>query len=308
MHHLVMPFAQTRLHIDRHERVAEQIVARTMSAVFIHQRHADRDVDQAQIGIGGVGRPRVVLAHAFGADLRAALPRIGAELAGLRHEIELPQLAPRAHVKAANEARNVVRANRVVAVDRRVTDDDHTVHHDRRRTGRDLPVGGVDADGTIRPNSLRGIPRFAGLRFARRCRIGDDQRTGVVHGQRHHRKTEAFHQIDDAIAAEVCVRHAGLGVQRDHVIAGRDDDHALVFSVGPVGRATSCELSRRLLPANAFVEPVHPQRFSGLGIDRHHRAARGRDGEQSPVRIQRRGAIVLIRSECAGVPLPRHLQ
>ena len=52
------------------------------------------------------------------------------------------------------------------------------------------------------------------------------------------------------------------------MIAGRDDDDALFVAVGPVGEAAAGELARRLLPADAFVHPLHPERLAVLGIDR----------------------------------------
>ena len=75
-----------------------------MSTVFVGERHADRDVDDAELGISGVGRPRIVLADAVAADLRSVLPRVGAELTRLRNEIELPELLAGVNVEAANVA------------------------------------------------------------------------------------------------------------------------------------------------------------------------------------------------------------
>ena len=62
----------------------------------------------------------------------AVLPRVRAELAGLRNQVELPELLAGVDVEAAHRARNVVLVQRVVAVDRRVADDDHVADDDRR--------------------------------------------------------------------------------------------------------------------------------------------------------------------------------
>ena len=308
MHHLIVPFPHTRFHIDRDERIAEEIVAGAMSAVFIHQRHADRDVDEAKFRICGIGGPWIVLADTFAANLGAVFPCFGTEFARLRNEVEFPELTPRVHIEAAHKTGNVVHANWVVAVNRRIADHDHAVHDDSRRTGGDLPIRWIDADCAIRTNALHRIPRLARLRFASGCCFRDDQRAGVIDRQRHHRKAQSLLQIDDAIDAEVRIRQARARVERHHVITRRDDDHAFVLAVGPIRWTATGELSRRLLPANPLVEAIHPERLAGFRIDRHHGTTRRGNGENSAIRIQRRGAIVLVGPEGSGVPLPRHLQ
>ena len=80
-------------------------------------------------------------------------------------------------------------------------------------------------------------------------------------------------QIDDAVFAETRHRHAGLGVERDQPIAGRDVEDALFFAVGPVGEAMAGKLPRRILAALAFVFAVHPAQFAGGGVEGDH--ARG---------------------------------
>ena len=46
-------------------------------------------------------------------------------------------------------------------------------------------------------------------------------------------------QIDDALHAETGNRHARLGVQRDDVESGCDDDDALVLTIRPVRHAAA---------------------------------------------------------------------
>src|SRR6476646_10874441 len=92
------------------------------------------------------------------------------------------------------------------------------------------------------------------------------------------------------------------------MIARCDNDDSLVMPVSPVGKAAAGELARCLLPANALVETPVPERLAVGGIDRGGDATRRRDGEESPIRVQRCGAIVLIVAELARVPLPRDLE
>ena len=304
MHHLEVPLPLARLRIQCDQRVAEQVVAGAMAAVFVHQRHADGDVDHSEVRIGGIRGPRIVLAHTFGAGCRAVRPGLRAELTRLRNEVELPHLLARADVEATDRAGNVPHAHRVVAVDRRVADHDHLAHHDRRRARTDLTVHRIDAHRAIGPDLLHRVPRLACLRLSRRRRVGNDQRARIIHRQRHHRVAEAILQVDHTIRAELRIGTSRFRIQRHHVVAGRHDDHAFLGAVGPVRRATSRELTWRLLPADAFLESVHPERLARLRLDRHHRPACGGHGEQPSVRVQRRGAIVLIGTEGARVPLP----
>ena len=132
VHELEVPLPHAGLHVDRDDAVREQVVARTMAAVFVAEAFADGDVDETEFRIGAVRRPRIVLADADRPDLRAVLPRFGAELTRLRNEIELPELLAGVHVEAADEARDVVQSQRVVAVNRRVADDDHVADDDCR--------------------------------------------------------------------------------------------------------------------------------------------------------------------------------
>src|SRR5262249_19060949 len=106
-------------------------VARAMAAVLVAQSFADRDVHEAKLWIRGVRRPRVVLADAWGARLRAILPRLGPELTRLRNQIEVPELFAGVHVETPDVSGNVAQVQRVVAVHRRVADDDDIADDDR---------------------------------------------------------------------------------------------------------------------------------------------------------------------------------
>ena len=173
-----------------------------MAAVLVAERHADRDVDEAEIRIRRVGRPRVVLADARRADLRAVLPRVGAELAGLRNQVELPQLLAGPDVEAANPAGQVPEPRRVVAVNVRAADDDDVADDDRRAAGGDLAERRIDADRAVGAGPRLRIPGLARLGLARRRGVADLEGPGVVDGERHERETQAFHQIDDAVLAD----------------------------------------------------------------------------------------------------------
>ena len=59
-------------------------------------------------------------------------------------------------------------------------------------------------------------------------------------------------QIDDAVLAERRDAVAGLRVERDEPVAGRDVEDALVLAVGPVRDAAAGQLARRRRRARAF--------------------------------------------------------
>src|SRR6185312_717428 len=162
------PFPLARLHVDRDDAVREQVVPRAIAAVLVAQSLADRNVDEPEIRIRGVRRPGVGLADADGADLRAVRPRVRAELAGLRNQIELPELLARVHVEAADEAGNVVQPQREIAVHRRVAYHDHAVDDDRRRAVGDLAVLGIDAHRAVGAGLGLGVPLLPRLGAPRR--------------------------------------------------------------------------------------------------------------------------------------------
>ena len=70
-------------------------------------------------------------------------------------------------------------------------------------------------------------------------------------------------QVDDAVLAEAGDRDAGLGVERDQLIARRHVDDARFRAVGPVREPAARELARRRFAALAFVLAVHPEHFAG---------------------------------------------
>src|SRR4029078_12975523 len=130
-----------------------------------------------ELRIRRVWRPGVVLPHALGASLRTLRPRLRAELARLRNQVELPELTAGMDVESADSARHVVLANRKVSVNRRVADDDDVVDDDRGRAVGDLPAGGIDPDGAVRADLANGVPLFTRPCLTRRRRVADDERT-----------------------------------------------------------------------------------------------------------------------------------
>ena len=119
-------------------------------------------------------------------------------------------------------------------------------------------------------------------------------------------------QIDDAVLAEAGRGHAGLGVERDHLVARRhvDDARAARPSV-QYDEAASGELPRRRFAALAFVLAVHPQQSRRC----RRRAPRPR-GACRPWSRRRRPTISGVaskvelgaRAERVGLEPPRDLE
>ena len=135
-----------------------------MAAVVVGGRGARRQVDVAQVGVGGdvapdIGVPRVAP--------RLVQPGVGPVGVGaLGHHVEVPAVAPGARVVGPHVARGVLAPAEVV-VDRR--SDDHGVpHHEGRRPGRRRQPARVlarprqprlEADAAVVAEPARGQPR-----------------------------------------------------------------------------------------------------------------------------------------------------
>ena len=165
MHELEMPLALAGLRV---EAGAEEIVAWTMPAVFVHQRHADGNVDQPELGVCGVRRPSVILPDAIAPDLRAPRPRLRAKLTRLWNQIELPQLLTRVDIESAYGAGNVMCANWEVAMHGRVADNYHVADDNCRRAVGDLALRRIDADCAVGADLLHRVPRLARTCLTRR--------------------------------------------------------------------------------------------------------------------------------------------
>ena len=200
---------------------------------------------------------------------RVVLPGLVAELAGARNRVERPDQLAGAHVERARQPFGVVvRDDREAFLERRA-DEHHVVDDGRRR---------VQAD-------------FAGLEIDR-LPIAEDR---------------AFLQVDDAVLAERRDRLAGLRIERDHAVAGGDEDHSIVaFAVGPVRDAAAGELARRDRGAVAFAEAVDPHQLAGLGVERDDRSARAAGRVEHALDHQRRAFELVLgtRAEAVGLEAP----
>ena len=97
--------------------------------------------------------------------------------------------------------------------------------------------------------------------------------------------------------------------ERDQLIAGRDQqDPLVVLAVGPVGQPAILR-PHGALAALAFVEPVHPERLAGGGVDGHGVAPRAGREVQHAADHQRRDFPVVVgpRAEVLRLPSPGDL-
>ena len=144
--------------------------------------------------------------------------------------------------------------------------------------------------------------------------LGDDRR-GVqsdLAGDRIDRLIVVRLQIDDAVLAEAGGGRTGLGVERDHLIAGRDVDDARALAAGarPVGEAAAREQTRRRFAALALVLAVHPLHLAGHRVERDDGAAGAGGGVDGAVDHQRRHLEIELgaRAHRVGLEAPRDLE
>ena len=149
MDHLEVPLALAGLHVERDKAVAVEVVARTMAAVLVAERHADGDVDQAEIRIRRVGRPRVVLADARRADLDPFFHVSAPNSPGCGIRLNFQSCLPVLMSNPRIQPGRLLQARRVVAVDVRAADDDDVADDDGGTAGGDLAERGVDADRAV---------------------------------------------------------------------------------------------------------------------------------------------------------------
>ena len=118
-------------------------------------------------------------------------------------------------------------------------------------------------------------------------------------------------QVDHAVVAEGFDGPAGMGVEFDQPIAGRDIEDALIaIAVGPIGHAAARKLARRERGAQAFIHAIDPFQFAGLGIQRDHVAARAGGGIDRAVDLDRRAFQLEFRTcaQIVGLEMPGQLQ
>ena len=152
-----------------------------------------------------------------------------------------------------------------------------------------------------------------GVRGADDDDVAGDERRGLqsdVGGDRIDLLIVVPPQIDHAVASESGQRAAGLGVEGDHLVAGRDVHDPLVRAVGPVGQAAAGQPARRGVGARPFVEAEHPLQLAGRRVEREHGPPRAAGGVQHAVHHERRRLVVRLRAgaEIVGLEAPRHFQ
>src|SRR6516225_2898861 len=128
MHQLVMPDAFAGARVERYERVAEQVVARTIAAVEIEARAAEADERDPPLLVDGGLAPVV---NAAGLLVGLWRPRVVPEFAGMGDAVEDPLNPAGAHVVRLHIGRR-----RVVARPLRRQRDDHRVLEDAARVAR----------------------------------------------------------------------------------------------------------------------------------------------------------------------------
>ena len=210
MRNLVVPDALPGFEIHAHNRIAEQIAARPVTAVIIVGRRFDREICTPQLRIDRDGRPHTGVA---GIRVGFSLPGFRAELSIFRHCVKGPFLFAATRIESHHVSRRVA-----------------------HRIGREtLFERGRDDD-----------------------RVAIDHRRRAVADARHMIEVDVqlLHEIDRAVRAERFHGHAGLRVKGDEIEARRDDEDPLVFTVCPIGDASSCISPRCLAIAAAFVHSL----------------------------------------------------
>ena len=197
-------------------------------------------------------------------------PGLRAGLALLRNGVELPDLLARAHIIRPRRTLVVLEAAGREAFAEGRTDQHLVAHNRRRRLPADLARGQVRRDLLI-------VIRL---------------------------------QIHRAIVAERSNPLAGLGVQRDQLIARRGVEDARFLAVAPINRTAAGKLARRGSAACAFLLAMHPDQLARHRIQRNHRAARAGRGIDHPAHFQRRALELefLAVADVVSLEAPGHFQ
>ena len=267
---LIVPFALAGFQVDAHQAVAEQVVARTMTAVQVRRGIFNRQIHEPELLVDGNLRPdaRVAVDRP-----RFLLPGIVAEVARLGNRVERPQQLAALRVPRAHQPLGVVVGLHRQPFAERRADDDRVLGDRRRRVEPDLAALEIDL-----------------------LSLAD-------HGADLH--------VDDAVLPERRDGDAGLRVERDEAIAGRDVDDAIVaLAVGPVREAAARELPRRVDGARAFLLGMHPDQLAGLRVERDHRSPRAAGRVDHALHHQRRPLELELgaRAEVVGFEAPRNLE
>ena len=127
---LEVPPPLARLHVEREQAAAEQVVARPMACIRLDRRGVRHEVDESQLRVGGRGSPR---RHVSRPHPGVVLPGLMAELPRPGDHVELPETLSRSGVKPHDVARDVLDPGLAVAGLMAHEHHDHPIHHDRRR-------------------------------------------------------------------------------------------------------------------------------------------------------------------------------
>src|SRR5688572_8700943 len=270
MHELEVPLALTGLEIDRDERFREQVVARTVAAVFVDRRRLDREIDDAGLRIGRDLGPDTVVASVF---RRSVLPRLVAEFALTWNAVERPELFAGARVERSHLPLHVGGVFVAEALEHRRADDDHIADDRGCRVQADLRffvVGllAVDHDAVFE------------IDFAVLAKAGD-RLTGLG-VQRDEAITDG--DVNDAVVA-LAVGPIGESATRQLA-----------------RRPPRCTL--------AFFTSVGPLQFAGARIGGDHRAPGARRGVEHALDHQRRAFELRFGTgtEVIGLDAPRDFQ
>src|SRR6476646_1143209 len=160
----------------------------------------------------------------------AVQPAVVSRLAFLRNSVKGPETLARSNVEAPNVAFVVLETLRRGAFAERRTDDDHVSADDGRALESDFAGDEIRQDGLV------------------------DVRL----------------ELGSALDAEGRNSRAGLRVERDEAVAGRDVEDSLFAPVGPVREAASGELSGRRGAARPLVLPMYPLLGTGDRVECDH--------------------------------------
>ena len=289
---LLVPDAFARLHVQRDDAGAEQVVAGAEAAEVVDGGAVGRHVDEAALRIRRHRRPR---RHVAGPLPRVVFPRVVAKLTRPRNHVELPQELPGLRVVGQDVPGHVFDAGLVVTLFGRVADDQHVVDDNRRRrcgdvaerqrqaVGRIVGLLGVDPRLPVGDQVLEHVDRARFREAAYRYRGAEPfDRLARLRIERVQEEPRRGH-VDDATAVDPRVGHA-LAVVRAHRV----------------------RMTRRL----GLLE--RPQGLAAHRIERDDRAARARRRQQHAVHVDRQRARVDVADFDArrhlAAPIPRHLQ
>ena len=121
---------------------------------------------------------------------------------------------------------------------------------------------------------------------------------------------DVLFQVDDTGITKALDPVTRLGVEGHHLVARRDIKDDTTPTVLPVREPAAGQLARRRSTAFALVEPMHPEQFACLGIERDYGTSRAGRRVEHAIHHQGRGLEVTLgpRTEVIGVESPGQVQ